>query len=341
MSLRHPAYNLKVNKDADRAVLIEIARRAMTCLGDQGEYRYIGMGGPFLEDLKAMHSAFPRMQLFSIEEDPHTHKRQEFHRFINGQILTIHSSDVHDFIRNQYRTSGKEIFWLDYTKFGLKELNDFVFLSSMLPTGSIIRITICAQWLDYLPGAVDEAGWKTIYSRFRDKFGVLVPDKLTPEDFKDKDRYAAMLNSILIGAVRNELAPPMSRYFQPLSCTVYKDETQMLSLAGAIVETPGPEQQVKCGNAICHVDIAQAFKDWDLSSLDGTAIHLLDVPALSHKERLSIQRHLPLHDNASKNACINEFPYLLGNNNSDHERRILRYASLAPYYVQFAKMAAL
>lgn len=339
--MRHPPYNLKVNKEADRAVMIETIRRALAAFQySERDYRYIGLGGPFLEDFKRVHAAFPKMKLLSIEEDPATHLRQEFHRFVNKKYLDLHCGDAHDYIRKFYEPSGKEIIWLDYLDFKLEELNDFVFLATKAPIGTMLRITIRAQWLEHLPGVAEVEKWAEIFKRFGDRFGDLAPAQLDPEDFRDGARYCVLLNNILVGAVRDELAPPLKRYFQPLTATFYRDETRMFSLMGMVVGRPKMEQQQEVRGETCDRRIVKAFVGWDLASLDGKQVHLLDVPALSDKERLALQLHLPLENRKRRSDCLKELPYLIGNNKDDHRRRILRYAALSPYYAQFARLAS-
>lgn len=339
--MRHPAYNLKVNKEADRAVMIETIRRGLTVFGQEDEYHYIGLGGPFLEDMRRVHSSFPEMKLRSLEEDPETFLRQKFHRFINNAYLELINCKAHRYIREIYEPSGKEIIWLDYLNFGQEEISDLAYLASIVPSGTMLRITVRGEWNDKLPGVENEADWERLYVKFRNRFRVLAPEKLEPEDFIEGGRYCGILADMLISAVRQVLRPPLPRYFQPLVANFYKDETRMFSLMGVVADIPATEQQVQVGDAICDRRIFEAFADWDLASLDGKKIHILDVPTLSMKERMALEQHLPLLSNPNRaRACVVELPYLIGSSHADHDRLIRRYATLAEYYAMFARVAS-
>lgn len=339
--MRHPAYNLKVNKDADRAVMVETIRRGVALFGADSEYCYIGFGGPFLEDMKRVHASFPEMRLISLEEDKQTFRRQEFHRFVNNEYLELTNCKAHRFFRDKYTPSGKEIIWLDYLNFGKEELSDFVYLATKVSSGSMLRITVRGEWKDKLPGVANEDEWQRIYAKFRNDFGDLTPEKLVPDDFLEGARYCGILSDMIVSAVRDELSPPLPRYFQPLVSNFYKDETRMFSLMGVVMNVPAPDSQVQLGDTVCNRRVFEAFKDWDLSSLDGKKVHLLDVPSLSMKERTALERHLPLLSNPNRAAaCIDELPYLIGGSQADHDRLIRRYATLSQYYTQFARVAS-
>ena len=339
--MRHPAYNLKVNKEADRAVMVETIRRSIPLFGVESDYSYIGLGGPFLEDMKRVHSTFPAIKLISIEENAHTRQRQEYHRFINDDHLELVQGGAHDYFRERYVPSDKDIIWLDYLNFGRQELSDFVLLATKVSVGSMLRITVRGEWKDKLPGAADSDGdWDKIFARFRSNFGDLAPEILEKDDFLVGGRYTKMLTSMIVAAVRDELAPPLPRYFQPLVANYYKDETRMLSVMGVVSNTPAPEKQEKVGESFCASEIVKAFSDWDLASLDGETVHQLDVPSLSLMERMALDRHLPLSTAERIKACLCELPYLIGGSPGDHERLIQRYAALSPYYAQFARVAS-
>lgn len=337
--MRHPAYNLKVNKEADRAVMIETIRRAIPVFGKESEYRYIGFGGPFLEDMKRVHGAFPEIKLVSLEGNEETFKRQDFHRFINDDQLELVNEKSHKYLRTKYVPDGKEIIWLDHLNFGREELADFVFLATKVATGSMLRITVRGEWKDKLPGAAaSDDEWAKVYTSFRNNFGDLAPEELEPDDFLDGTRYCSIITQIVVAAVQDELSPPLPRYFQPLVANFYKDETRMLSVMGVVAETPTDERAKVIGTVTVDSFIAQAFNDWDLASLNGETVHQLDVPSLSLKERLALDRHLPLTTVEREAKCLKELPYLVGRSVEDHERLMRRYAALSPYYSQFARV---
>ena len=112
----------------------------------------------------------------------------------------------------------------------------------------------------------------------------------------------------------------------------------MLSVMGVVADKPPDERLEIIGTVTVDSIIANAFNDWDLASLNGETVHQLDVPSLSLKERLALDRHLPITSVQREAECLKELPYLVGGSQADHERLIRRYASLSPYYSQFARV---
>lgn len=289
--------------------------------------------------MKRVHAAFPSIKLVSLEGNAETLKRQNFHRFINEEILALLDGKSHHYLRTKYEPQGKEVFWLDHLNFGREELLDFVFLATKVATGSMLRMTVRGDWKDKLPGAAAPVHeWENVFQSFKKNFGDLAPEVLEPDDFLDGMRYCSMLTQMIVAAVQDELAPPLPRYFQPLVANFYKDETRMLSIMGVVADSPPDEQVEAIGTVMVDSLIAKAFSDWDFSSLNGETVHQLDVPSLSLKERLALDRHLPLTNKDREEECLKELPYLVGGSKADHERLMRRYAALSPYYSQFARV---
>lgn len=336
--MRHPAYHLKINKDADRLIMVEAMRRLFRAFDlDESATTYWSFGGPFLEDMRLVHGAFPSMRLASIERDANTVKRQDYHRFINKSRLDIIKEDSNSFI-NRYSPTGADIIWLDYLTFSKAEVKEVMALLPRLQEGSLIKITFSAQWLTEFPPISAEKEWAQIYSRFYDKFSLGDPSKLTEGDFTDSHDFAKLLNRELMILMRG-CFKMLNRHFQPLVSNVYKDETQMISIMGVIAPNPMPDKTVKVGENDCNQEVIKYFSDWDLVTLDGSNVVVVDLVPVSHKERLALQAHLPVTSPDEKNCLYECLPYLLGNNIDDHKRRLDRYASMSSYYGYFGKVS--
>src|SRR5258708_1078485 len=79
--MRHPPYHLRPHKAVDRLLFVEILQRLPALTGVAiGRYTYYGLGGPFLDDCRALHQAFPDTRLVSFEKNAQTFKRQQFHK---------------------------------------------------------------------------------------------------------------------------------------------------------------------------------------------------------------------------------------------------------------------
>lgn len=329
--MKHPAYNLKPNKHADRAVFLETTRRVFKAFGSEEKYRYVGLGGPFLEDFRLIHNAFPEMKLLSIEANEETHKRQEFHRFANEDLHEIRHSDVNEFVTNYSTEDFKENVWFDlYSLDDSGDLADIASLAEQLPVRSILRVTLPAEPKN-IPGVADTQKVTSYLQNFRNKFGVLTPEKLQLEDFRDGDSYCSLLSKIFSRAIEGAFPPTGNVFFQPLCFSFYRDDTRMFSFCGIILERESGENSDR-------KKIEDAFSDWDLNSLDGDTIHHLTIPALSIKERLTLERFLPLaEDKTNKANYVSSLGYLLHYKSEYHEKEMERYASFYNLYPQFFK----
>lgn len=318
--------------------MVEAIRRLFRAFNlDEPSTTYWSFGGPFLDDMRLVHSAFPSMRLSSIERDANTVKRQDYHRFINKSKLDIIKEDSNSFI-NRYSPTGADIIWLDYLTFSNVEVKEIMTLLSRLHVGSLIKISFSAQWLSEFPPISDEAAWTKIYYRFYDKFSLGDPSKLEFKDFTDSLNFANLLNRELVVLMRG-CFKMLDRHFQPLVSNIYKDETQMLSIVGVVAPNPSADTTVNIGENDCNESVVKHFKDWDLVSLDGSNVAVVDLVPVSYKERLALQAHLPATSPDDKKSLYECLPYLLGNNIDDHKRRLDRYASMSSYYGYFGKVS--
>jgi hypothetical protein len=94
--MKHPPYHLRVNKAVDRFMLIEILDTLARELGSLQDYKYYGLGGPFLEDFRLMSEHFTDLPLVSVESSEHTHRRQKFHRCAKN--ITLRKESVQSFL---------------------------------------------------------------------------------------------------------------------------------------------------------------------------------------------------------------------------------------------------
>ena len=90
------AYHLRENKAIERGLFIELLTRVGR-VANISDYTYIGFGGPFLEDFKALHASLRIAKMISIEMDENVCKRQAFNRpadFIEIEKCTSNSSST-------------------------------------------------------------------------------------------------------------------------------------------------------------------------------------------------------------------------------------------------------
>lgn len=152
--MKHPPYHLRVNKAIDRFLLIEILD-ILKKYCDISNYTYYGFGGPFLEDCRLIHNRCPEIKTVSIETNQETHKRQEFHRF--SKSLDLKFENFTNFLAN-FSSTGREIFWLDYTDLKFGHFEDFMSILGKVPDKSIVKMTIRAEPYN--------KGWEEFYREY-------------------------------------------------------------------------------------------------------------------------------------------------------------------------------
>jgi hypothetical protein len=63
-----PAYHLRTNKAVERLLFIELLRRLDRALSRPiAQYKYVGLGGPYLEDFNLLHATFGNNEMTSLE----------------------------------------------------------------------------------------------------------------------------------------------------------------------------------------------------------------------------------------------------------------------------------
>jgi hypothetical protein len=62
-------YQLRPNKAVERLMFIELLGRLDPDLSIGQNYRYVGFGGPQMEDFRLLHERFPVMKMLSLEKE--------------------------------------------------------------------------------------------------------------------------------------------------------------------------------------------------------------------------------------------------------------------------------
>jgi hypothetical protein len=310
--MRHPAYHLRTNKAIDRFMLLE-ALRHLVQPNDQRKYTYYGFGGPYLEDFRLVHENFPRMHLVSLESDPETYKRQKFHA--PCRKIRLVPLDFRSFLARYDSRDRKSIFWLDYTGLEYSQVEDFMSLLGKVARGSVIKVTLRAEPSDFLQEEQEDD--------FKEKFAAVLPssDVAVPHE---SERLACLLQDIMRIAAQQALPSAMGVVYQPISSFYYKDGDGIFTLAGAVCARDG---------------LARAralFSDWPFANLDWGKPRRIDVPFLSTKERLHLQRHLPCARDAGS-RLHDVLKYSIDDDRESALGKMAQYADFYNYYPYFMK----
>jgi len=308
--MRHPPYHLRLNKAVDRFALIEAIRR-IEKFGNLAEYNYYGLGGPYLEEFRLLYEFYPEIDMFSIEQDVETFKRQKFH--LPCGTLHLENKDVKSFLA-QYESNGKKsIVWLDYTGLEYGNFEDFILLLTKVAEKSMVKITLRAEPKDYFSKGEE----------FRKKFSAVMPrpSEYPPSRFRD---FACLLQEMLQVAAQQALPGDVPVMFQPVSSFYYSDGTGMFTLTGVIC--PRAEETT----------VKKAFKDWKFANLAWSKPRMIDVPTLSTKERLYLEVLLPCIESPGK-TLRKALGYLIDEDIAMTEAKLKQYADFhrySPYFLR-------
>ena len=309
--MRHPAYHLRPNKMADRFAFIEaINRLGRLNAGGLRNYTYHGFGGPYLEDFRLLYEFCPDMRMVSIEKEAETFKRQDFHRPC-GTLKLVHD-DVTSYIARYNPANRKSVFWLDYTGLEYSCFEDFKALAASVLPGSMIKVTLRAEPKDWRPRGKE--GDKAV--EFSQKFANVMPNPASTLPRRLHD-FAALLQTMLQVAAQQALPPSATATtFLPVSSFRYSDGSAMFTLTGVVCEDSGKPE------------VEAIFADWKFANLTWAAPKLIDVPTLSTKERLHLQRLLP---SATGEKLRRSLGYLIDDDAQKTETALEQYVTFHRY----------
>jgi hypothetical protein len=275
-------YQLRPNKAVDRELFLSLLMRLTPQLGLE-RYHYVGLGGPFLEDFRLLHSRIgigrkragrTVGRLTCVESKPEIHKRQRFNRPV-ASIKCVHST-IEKFL-DTTTFSAPAIIWFDYTKAAVAQVHRFAATVGTVPIGSILRVTLNAdpvEGREAEPAASIEVRTELRLQRFRERLGSLVPSGLTA-DSMTMERYGPTLLQVLKLAVEKRILSFTDRRVVWALATHYADGRPMVTAA-----------LVVC--ACDDKNIEKLVKGWEFYSTPD-APHRIELPALSSLERLTME----------------------------------------------------
>lgn len=327
--MRHPPYHLRPNKAVDRALLLEVIGRLQSwCLPKS--LTYYGLGGPFLDDVRLISQRFPTMKFVSIECNGDTHRRQRFHRSTKNVRLVNES--VESYLKHKFRSGARCVFWLDYTKFRPAQIEEFKAVLGLVGTPSIVKVTVRAQFddpVDTEAGCLRPAEAAEIHQAWMEdlqqRFNDYLPRELKRADLR-RPETATLVQEMLQIAAQSVLPTGGGVVFQLVhSCTYADGPTQMLSVTGVVCDITDRDE------------IARGFRDWAHANTDWGAPHPIDVPDLSVKERLYLEKHLPAKVTAVR-ALQRALGYKIDKTADSSMRKLQQYQEFHAYYPLFSKV---
>ena len=276
-------YHLRPNKAVERGLFIQSLRKINKYL-NISDYRYIGFGGPFLEDFKTLHHELKIADMACIEIDENVRLRQQFNRplscinFLDKAYSAADFIDAHDFEK-------ESIVWLDYVSFKdlSHQLSDVSRLLGKLCHGDIFKVTLNANSAN-LGNSEDPS--KLMEYRL-EKFKELVTAEFEPHSLSEDSIYSKVFPHTLLKALNRAVAKGMTSTSElevvPISAFVYEDGQKMLTATGIVLDKNKKNEFFEK----THIAAWPYFsRDWDEPKN-------ITLPALSARERLQVEQMLP------------------------------------------------
>jgi len=307
--MRHPPYHLRANKAIDRFLLVEL----ISLLGKHVElsnYTYFGFGGPFLEDCRLIHDRCPDIKIVSIEKNTETFKRQQFHQF--SKNLELRHEDLTSFIAN-FSGTGGEVFWLDYTNLRYAHFDEFMSILERVSEKSIVKITIPAEHKD-----LDWDGFQRDYHQ-------VLPASCNETSISRPLPFMKILLEMLQIASQQALSATGEYVFQILDSSHYNDQSQMLSVTG-IVRNKSQTSEIR-----------EWFKNRRFLNPSWESSRRIDVPVLSVKERMLLEKHLPTKTKTGR-YISRVLGYRIDDTSEANIEKLKQYEGFYQYYPYFARI---
>lgn len=161
---------------------------------------------------------------------------------------------------------------------------------------------------------------------FISEFSNFLSRSINYSDFSRPRKHLELVQSMIkVQAQRSLSAMKSDLQYQILSSSYYNDGTQMLSVAGIVV------QKEKANLVRSH------FEDWEFKNLDWEPPKQIKLPALSLKERLKLEEHLPICA-STKKSLTDLLGYIIENDLIESEDSLRQYDRFCRYYPVFAKI---
>lgn len=268
-------YQLRPNKSVDRELFVLLLSRTIGLLHTD-QYQYIGLGGPFLEDFRLIHSRIGIKRMTCIDVDENTVERQIFNRPFPG--VQCICDRIESFISNN-EFVDPIVVWFDYTDPGdiVSQIDSFVGFTANLPLGSILRITLNANpeslgKYDPSQETIDLLKWRV--QSFCKLFGNNVPQSIKEDDVKRK-QYGKLILKTLKISMERRILEMKDRYPFWVLAVNYADGQPMVTATLIIV--PKEDTEIKA-----------LMQDWDYYSTPDHPLYI-DIPTLSSKERIALE----------------------------------------------------
>lgn len=326
-------YHLRPNKYVDRQIFVDLLNR-LDRVHPLSRSVYVSMGGKFLDDHKAIRFAFDLAGSVSIEKFARVVPRQNFNKpFEDVACLERESKDfVSGFsqFRSGYPDGTNFIVWLDFVTPAerLVQLEEFSTLVGFGRPFDVFRITINAN-AETLKGS--DAKKPDQYKTIRDWRLAIFQSQLRkfPCNATAEEMTAVGFPSVLaraVGVAAMEGAKRKKFVVRPLAVTSYSDGTTMLSVTAILLPTEKADEFMAM----------PWISEWKYRATDWGSVTKIDVPDLSLKEKMLIDRRINVMDDRQ---IASELGFDLGDDEPSTLTKLSQYREHFRFYPQFVRMA--
>lgn len=325
MSGGNIAYHLRPNKAVERSLFLDLLNRIGRTSFNISGYQYVGFGGPFMEDFKAVHVATRISNMTCIERDAVVQARQKFNCPLKC-VEFIHA-DSSTFL-DDFQPVVPTVAWLDFTSPGelRQQLDDTCKLVGKLAHGDIFKVTLNAsvEALRNDPGNLRQNELVVLRRQvFEDRVKLDKPLVVNLDDFK-ADKYPALLLQALHNAAKRGFNNT-SLVVQPLTAFSYSDGTMMLTATGMVLDPTKTD--------IKDFPESSRLSHWSFSMLDWKFPIRIDLPVLSLRERMTLEKMQP-------NGSVQDAKIVLGeviNSEGIPPEAVTSFAKFYRIYPEFVR----
>jgi hypothetical protein len=277
-------YRIRPAKNVERKMLLEICSR-MSAAEDVANYRYVGMGSIYFVDFELFHRAFGIESMISIEGRENLTERCEWNRPFD--CIEVRPTTVERALP-ELRSDTPTIMWLDYEeRLDAPILSQVAEACEILAPRSILIVTVNAS-----PDPSDSR-----VDNFRRRFGNRDVGRVNKPahigNVKLRELNYEYLTQSVSEAIENRAHREDLQHRQ-LAHFAYKDGARMLTVAWLIHERADTDAIDRCG-----------FDRLSFASTNAKPFEI-EVPRLTYRERLALDRLLPEGKLDERPASIGE-----------------------------------
>jgi hypothetical protein len=314
-----PAYHLRTNKAVERMLFLELLHQLDRVLGELratsiSNYTYVGLGGPYLEDFHLIHSTFGNRKMISLEVQEDVLTRQAINQPCSQ--ITLTNQSTRDYIDDLRLGRTPSIVWLDYSsQQWIEQLVECLDLIPKLAPMSILKVTLTGNTRTLGKNPTERA--QRLSEMFAD-YGPFETGDVKPE------RICGTIFRILRRSISDAAPDTQLRAVRSLASYEYNDGTPVLTTTIVV----GPIAKVE--------KVTDAIHQWPFSAVNWSQPRMINIPPLSLREKLAVDRLLP---HAHPRTVINKLNLRFADKYEDSIAAMANYVELYRFVPYFVRMA--